>query len=98
MVGKMPPPGLCSFSTDRHRSVEVKTVNQLRISATRHDPKGLDVRELFSPSAEGGVFSLDIPSPETYPAELWIKQSGFRPLLFGTQFGRLFSEELGLVG
>src|ERR1017187_6797496 len=46
MVGKMPPPGLCSCSTDRHRSVDVKTVNQLRISATRHDPKGLDVREL----------------------------------------------------
>src|ERR1039457_6788984 len=69
MVGTSPPSGLRSFRHQRRSSVDVKTVNQLRISATRHDPKGLDVRELFSPSAEGGVFSLDIPFYRTRPLE-----------------------------
>src|SRR5271169_1491065 len=40
MVGKMPPPGLCSFSPERRCSVDVKTIRELRISATKHDQRG----------------------------------------------------------
>src|ERR1039458_9067231 len=40
MVGTSPPFGLCSFSRERHCSVDVKTISELRISATQHDEKG----------------------------------------------------------
>jgi hypothetical protein len=39
----------------------VKTVNQLRISATRHDPKGLDVKELSSSQRREKCFLLTSP-------------------------------------
>src|SRR5271165_5170076 len=40
MVGNLPPPGLCSFSTERRRSVDVKTTRELQISATKLDARG----------------------------------------------------------
>src|SRR5271166_4215986 len=40
MVGTSPPPGLCSFSTQRRCSVDVKTITELRISATKLDHRG----------------------------------------------------------
>ena len=39
----------------------MKPVRQLLTSATKHDEKGLDVRELPAAPAQGEVFSLDIP-------------------------------------
>jgi hypothetical protein len=35
-----PPSGLCSFSTERRCSVDVKTISDLRTSATKHDYRG----------------------------------------------------------
>src|SRR5271157_1815726 len=40
MVGTSPPPGLCSFSTQRRCSVDVKTITELRISAIKQDQRG----------------------------------------------------------
>src|SRR5271165_1296591 len=40
MVGNLPPPGLCSFSTERRRSADVKTTRELRIFATKLDQRG----------------------------------------------------------
>src|SRR5271157_3185498 len=40
MVGTLPPPSLCSFSTERRRSVDVKATRELRISATKLDQRG----------------------------------------------------------
>src|ERR1035438_1778891 len=58
--------------------------------------------------SEGGRETLEIvnnwrvshslPSPETYSAELWIKQSGFRPLLIGNRVGPLSCVRTGAVG
>ena len=40
MVGKSPPPGLCSLSTERRCSVDVKTIRQLPICVTKHAERG----------------------------------------------------------
>src|SRR5208283_354199 len=40
MVGQWPPPGLCSFSPERRRSADVKTIRELRISVTKQDERG----------------------------------------------------------
>src|SRR5271157_3304942 len=40
MVGTSPPPGLCSFSPERRRSADVKTIRELRISVTKQDERG----------------------------------------------------------
>ena len=40
MVGNVPPPGLCSFSPEERRSADVKTIRELRISATKLDQRG----------------------------------------------------------
>ena len=66
-----PPLGLCSFSTERRRSVDVKTTSEPRIYATRQ-PQGLDVRELPLFPAKGEVFSLDIPFYRTRRS--WTRQ------------------------
>jgi hypothetical protein len=59
--------GLCSFSSERRRSVDVKTTQELRISVTKHDERGWmsENRELSLFPAKGKVFSLDIPSYRT---------------------------------
>ena len=57
MVGTSPPFGLCSFSRERHCSVDVKTISELRISATQHDEKGwMPKNHLFSSKGKS-VFS-----------------------------------------
>src|ERR1035438_5710205 len=54
--------------------------------------RGLDAGKYFWRSGREKCFSLDIPSPETYSAELWIKQSGFRD----RKSTRLNSSHLGI--
>ena len=63
MVGQWPPPGLCSFSTERRRSVDMKTTRELRISAAKHDERGWMSENYLSSPAKGEVFSLDTGWP-----------------------------------
>src|SRR5271157_517859 len=72
MVGQWPPPGLCSFSPERRRSADVKTIRELRISVTKQDERGwmsenypsLQPREkcflLTSPFIEPGLCQMGI--------------------------------------
>src|SRR5208337_3335962 len=71
MVGTSPPPGLCSFSPERRRSADVKTIRELRISVTKQDERGwmsenypsLQPREkcflLTSPFIEPGLIASE---------------------------------------
>ena len=79
------------------RSAEMKEPKNCEPTALART-KGAGCKRNSSAPAQGEVFSLDIPSPETYPAELWIKQSGFRPLLIGNRVGPLSCVRTGAVG
>ena len=60
-LANSPPPGLCSFSTEKRRSADVKTTRELRISAPQACPQGLDVRELFPFQRREKCFLLTSP-------------------------------------
>src|SRR5271165_1122441 len=70
MVGTSPPPGLCSFSTQRRCSVDVKTITELRISATKLDHRGWMSENYPSLRPRGKCFLLTSPFIE--PAKLLI--------------------------
>src|SRR5664280_2809700 len=66
----------CAASaTERRRSVGMKTERQLRISATRHDPKGLDVKELSSSQRREKCFLLTSPFIEPAHVTLLMNNS-----------------------
>src|SRR5271157_5556265 len=69
MVGTSPPPGLCSFSTQRRCSVDVKTITELRISATKLDHRGWMSENYPSLRPRGKCFLLTSPFIELLNCE-----------------------------
>src|SRR5271165_3324670 len=74
MVGTSPPPGLCSFSPERRRSADVKTIRELRISVTKQDERGW-MSENY-PSLQPREKCFLLTSPFIEPGES--AHSGFR--------------------
>src|SRR5271157_4398079 len=71
MVGTSPPPGLCSFSTQRRCSVDVKTITELRISATKLDHRGWMSENYPSLRPRGKCFLLTSPFIEPGMGPSW---------------------------
>src|SRR5208283_2399411 len=73
MVGTSPPPGLCSFSTQRRCSVDVKTITELRISAIKQDQRGWMSENYLSFQRREKCFLLTSPFIE--PGQLPVRIS-----------------------